>query len=135
MIGLSNVRDWLKTLENKADNYYIGKLDNKTYRSIGVYQRKSSTPPRLCIGGQENNSYNVKQISILIHWNMNARETEEFSMKLYEELLNQKSVSICNHNVRYIKLFNNEPIDVGTDEKGVYERVIELEFYYERNDE
>jgi hypothetical protein len=33
-----------------------------------------------------------------------------------------------------IKLNTNEPIDVGTDEKGIYERVIDIEFYYERNE-
>ena len=27
-----------------------------------------------------------------------------------------------------------EPMDVGTDNKGVYERVIEFKIYYERND-
>ena len=39
MIYLSNVRDWLKTLIS-ADFYYIGKLDVKNDKSIGVYQRK-----------------------------------------------------------------------------------------------
>jgi hypothetical protein len=32
-------------------------------------------------------------------------------------------------------LLNNEPIDVGTDDKNIYERVIELNFYYERKDD
>lgn len=134
MLGLSNIRDWLKTLENKADNYYIGKLDNKLDKSIGVYQRKTSTAPRMCLGGKENNSYEVKEVSILIHWNKNARETEEFSYRFYEEILKQNSVVINGHAIKYIKLLNNEPIDVGTDDKGIYERVIELDFYYERKD-
>lgn len=134
MLGLADVRDWLKTLNNKAENYYIGKLDNKKDKSIGVYQGKNNIPPRICLGGRENSSYEVKQISILIHWNLNAREAEEFSYKLYEELLNQNSVVINNHKIRLIKLTTNEPIDVGTDEKGIYERVIDIEFYYERNE-
>ena len=37
-------------------------------------------------------------------------------------------------NTCVIKLNTNEPIDVGTDEKGIYERVIDIEFYYERNE-
>lgn len=134
MLGLADIRDWLKTLENKADNYYIGKLDNKKDKSIGVYQSKSNITPRICIGGRENSSYEVKAITILIHWNLNARETEELSYKLYEELLKQNSVVINNHRINMIKLTTNEPIDVGTDEKNVYERVIDLEFYYERNE-
>lgn len=29
-------------------------------------------------------------------------------------------------------MFISEPIDVGTDDKGIYEQVIEVKFYYER---
>lgn len=134
MLGLADIRDWLKTLNNKADNYYIGKLDNKNDKSIGVYQGKNTISPRITLGGCENSSYEVKAITILIHWNLNARETEEFSYKLYEELLKQNSVVINNHRINMINLITNEPIDVGTDEKNVYERVIDLEFYYERNE-
>ena len=134
MLGLADIRDWLKTLNNKADNYYIGKLDNKNDKSIGVYQGKNTISPRITLGGRENSSYEVKAITILIHWNLNARETEEFSYKLYQELLRQNSVVINNHRIKMIKLITNESIDIGTDEKNVYERVIDLEFYYERNE-
>ena len=134
MLGLADIRDWLKTLNNKADNYYIGKLDNKNDKSIGVYQGKNTISPRITLGGRETSSYEVQAITILIHWNLNARETEEFSYKLYQELLKQNSVVINNHRIKMIKLITNEPIDIGTDEKNVYERVIDLEFYYERNE-
>lgn len=134
MLGLANIRDWLKELNSKVDNYYIGKLDNKKDKSIGVYQLENISPPRIALGGLKNTFYEVKGVSILIHWNSNARETEEFSFKLYEEILIQKSVAINGHRINYIELLNNEPIDVGTDDKNIYERVIELKFYYERND-
>ena len=35
---LSEIRDWLKTL-GIAENCYIGRLDNKKERSLGVYGR------------------------------------------------------------------------------------------------
>lgn len=134
MLGLANIRDWLKMLNNKADNYYIGKLDNKKDKSIGVYQRKTSIPPKIAIGGLQNTSYEIKSISILIHYNANAKLTEEFSYKLFKEILDQKSVFINDHRINYIRVINNEPIDIGTDSKNIYERVIELDFYYERNE-
>ena len=115
MLGLADIRDWLKTLNNKADNYYIGKLDNKNDKSIGVYQGKNTISPRITLGGRENSSYEVKAITILIHWNLNARETEEFSYKLYQELLKQNSVVINNHRIKMIKLITNESIYIGTD--------------------
>lgn len=133
MLGLSHVRDWLKALNNKADSYYIGKLDNKEEKSIGVYQTKNVGAPRIAVGGLSNTSYQIKGITILIHWNMNARETEEFSFKLYEELLKLQSVVINGHPIKYIKMLTSEPVDVATDDNGVYERVIDLELYYGRS--
>ena len=53
-------------------------------------------------------------------------------MALWNVLRSQTNVTINNVHIPYIKLLNSEPIDVGTDEKGVYERVIEIDFYYSK---
>ena len=37
--------------------------------------------------------------------------------------------------IKMIALLQNEPVDVGTDDNNVYERVIELDLYYERERE
>lgn len=39
MMTLANVRDFLKTIIN-AEHFYIGRLDNKQDKSIGVYTLK-----------------------------------------------------------------------------------------------
>lgn len=131
MIYLSDIRDWLKTLIS-ADYYYIGKLDGKKDRSIGVYQRKNPAPPIMAIG--QMSSYEIKPISILIHWNKNANETEQTAYELYRQLRAVSSLTLNNTNVYFIALFQSEPVDVGTDDNGIYERVIELDVYYERTD-
>lgn len=129
MIYLSDVRDWLKTLIS-ADYYYIGKLDSKNDKSIGVYQRKNPAPPITAIG--QPSSYGIKPISILIHWNKNANETERAAYKLYKQLEVVSSLNLNNTHVQFIQLLQSESIDVGTDDNGVYERVIEFDLYYER---
>lgn len=131
MIYLSDVRDWLKMLIS-ADHYYIGKLDSKNDKSIGVYQRKNPAPPTTAIG--QPSSYEVKPISILIHWNKNANETEKAAYELYKQLGAVSSLTLNNTHVQFIQLLQSEPVDVGTDDNGVYERVIEFDLYYERND-
>lgn len=131
MITLAEVRDWIKTF-NAANNYYIGKLDNKQENSIGVYQRKTIDGPRVAIGGRSLASYDVKSISILIHWNKNANETEKRAQYLYNRLFEAESVVIGGTPIKMIALLQNEPVDVGTDDNNVYERVIELDLYYER---
>ena len=131
MITLAEVRDWIKTF-NAANNYYIGKLDNKQENSIGIYQRKTIDGPRVAIGGRSLASYDVKSISILIHWNKNANETEKRAQYLYNRLFEVESVVIGGTPIKMIALLQNEPVDVGTDDNNVYERVIELDLYYER---
>ena len=131
MITLAEVRDWIKTF-NAANNYYIGKIDNKQENSIGIYQRKTIDGPRIAIGGRTLASYEVKSISILIHWNKNANETEKRAQYLYNRLFEAESVVIGATPIKMIALLQNEPVDVGTDDNNVYERVIELDLYYER---
>ncbi len=131
MIYLADVRDWLKTLIS-AKFYYVGKLDSKNDKSIGVYQRKNPAPPIRAIG--QLASYEVKPISILIHWNKNANETEKAAYELYKQLMAVSSLTLNNTHVQFIQLLQSEPVDVGTDDNGVYERVIEFDLYYERKD-
>ena len=134
MITLAEVRDWIKTF-NAANNYYIGKIDNKQENSIGIYQRKTIDGPRVAIGGRSLASYEVKSISILIHWNKNANETEKRAQYLYNRLFEAESVVIGGTPIKMIALLQNEPVDVGTDDNNVYERVIELDLYYVRERE
>lgn len=133
MITLANVRDFIKQF-GIGENFYIGKLDNKKEKSIGIYPLKRSGPPVMAIGGLENSSYDIKSISMLIHWNKNADETEKASIDLFCQLQNNKFNEIGNTELYYIKINVPEPIDVGTDDNGVYERVIEFDIYYKRSE-
>lgn len=161
MLGLSDIKDWLKKLDTKtvsdvckmsikelnqtivkqltnkslvADYFYIGKLDNKKEKSIGIYQLKRNNPPNIAIGGLSATKIMEKSISILIHWNKNAKETELKAYEIYYKLLCLRDFKINNKKVNYIKLLVPEPIDVGTDSSNVYERVIEATFYYEKEE-
>ena len=107
-------------------------LTTTTLVSIGIYQRKTIDGPRVAIGGRSLASYEVKSISILIHWNKNANETEKRAQYLYNRLFEAESVVIGGTPIKMIALLQNEPVDVGTDDNNVYERVIELDLYYER---
>lgn len=131
MLSLANVRDWLKSI-GPAEHYYIGKLENKKEKSIGLYQRKENGPPVTAIGGLDCTKYDIKRISVLIHWNKNARETEEISSALFEKLRKLGSIEISGMHIDYLMLQVPEPQDVGTDDNGIYERVIWFDLYYER---
>ena len=157
---LSNVRDWLKTLD-VAENYYIGRLDNKKERSLGVYARRGSGRPVMALGGLTNSGYGILRVSLLLHWNRNARETEEAARALWDAVCcvtdidisapgtvsaapsadtegasdpnaeAEEAAPVAAH-IQYVQPNVPEPVAVGTDDGGVYEYVIELNIYYRR---
>lgn len=128
-----NVLAWVKSLATKADNYYCGLLNSKKEKSFGVYQLRESRAREIALGGSENTKTGTKGISILVHWNQSTRDTENIAAALYNDLAEAKNPIIDGYKVNYIKLLHNEPIDVGTDENGVCERVIEFVVHYERS--
>lgn len=131
MIGLADIKDWIKEF-GIGEHFYIGKLDNKKDKSIGIYQRDVKGPPNIAIGGPDTSKTAVKYISVLVHWNNNAKETESTAQYLYNNLLCINDVTINDTHVDYVYLAVPEPIDVGTDDKGVYERVIWIDLYYQK---
>ena len=62
-------------------------------------------------------------------------ETEEVANQLFEDIMNSKPEKIGEHKVYFIGMLNNEAIDVGRDDKGICEYVIEFEIYYKREKE
>lgn len=132
MLLLSDIRDWIKTLGTGAENFYIGRLDAKKDKSIGVYSLKVTGAPKVDLGGLESTKTNKKSVSFLVHWNKNARETEIAAMDFYEKLLMVGQGMVGDTKINYIKLLVPEPADVGMGDSEVYERVIQCEFYYER---
>lgn len=130
---VENVLAWIKTLSTKPDHYYAGTLNQKKEKSFGVYQLKEGRAREIALGGLTSTKTVTKGISILVHWNASTRETETAAASLYADLQNAISITIGGHTVFYIDLLHNEPVDVGTDENGVCERVIEFIIHYERS--
>lgn len=128
---LADIRDWIKTL-GVGDHFYIGKLENKKERSIGIYQRQASGGTNIALGGLDCTKTTRKEISVLVHWDKYANETEEAAQTLYDRFLQVTDLEISGKHVDYLQVDVPEPIDVGTDNNGVYERVIWLTLHYER---
>ena len=133
MLKLTDVRAWIASLGIAEDQHvYIGKLDNKQQKSIGVYGRSSSGPPNIALGGLEYTTCDTKRISLLVHWTRNKTESEAAAYELFEKLKNVSSLVIGDTHIHYIRLMVPEPQDVGTDDNGVFEYVIWLDFIYQR---
>ena len=132
MITLEQVTDWIEAL-GIGEHFYFGKLDGNMQKAIGVYNRKEPLPAIIALGGTSNSTYNIKRISILVHWNQSASDTEESAMQLYQNIAQSSNVTIGDSKVYFIRLSQNEPIDLGTDDNGIFEYSIEFDVYYERS--
>ena len=123
-------KDFCKTLKTKFDNYYCGRLDNKKNHSLGIYSLKDDC--KIPLGGKENQKTLENSFSLLIHWDNNYNNTEVKALELQEELQTIQNVRYKNYNINFIKVSFLEPIDVNTDDRGIYERVIESTVYYNK---
>ena len=135
MIALTDVRQGiadLKIAEN--DHVYIGKLDNKKERSIGVYGRQTNGQPFIALGGLPCTTYAVRPISLLVHWTKQKTESEAAAYQLFEQLMAVTSLDLGGIPVNYLRMMVPEPQDVGTDDGGVYEYVIRPDLVYERKE-
>lgn len=131
-LELKDVRTYIASLGISADNNtHIGFLDNKMDQSIGVYSRADRKSPVIAVGGWSNSSYDIKAISLLVHWNRKKTETEAAAITLFENLKSPPA-EIGGYPIQYLRLLHQEPIDVGTDAKGVFEYVIECDIYYSK---
>lgn len=131
MLYLEDVRDYIATLEIVPDSHvYMGKMDDKKNKSIGVYQLKQSRTATISLG--DSGTYKTKPISLLVHWNKSSRETEKVAWQVYETLSKAQNISVNDKKIIYIQMLQEEPVDVDMDEKRIFERVIEMIIYYER---
>ena len=131
MITLADVRDYLKSL-NLFSGYYVGRIDANKKNVIGVYDLRNRARHKTI--GTNTNKYEVKGVSLLIHGDTNKTNTEKLAIKLYEALESAENAVIAGKKVNIIDLQQDAPIDVDADSSKVYEYVIEVLFYVERED-
>lgn len=128
---LSDFRDYVSSL-GFSEHVYMGKMDSKPDRSIGVYNSKHEQSYKTAIGGPSMRSYGTKQVTILIHWNQSPRETERTAKELFEKLAETNEEKVNDQKIKFIQPLTEEPVDVGTDDSGIYEMIIEAAVIYER---
>ena len=64
-----------------------------------------------------------------MHWTSNPHDTEVTANILYEKLSQVTNACINTKRIYYVSMLYNSSVDVSTDDKGIYERVIDIEVY------
>lgn len=120
MMTLHEFVTWFKS--QGATGVYAGYIPKDKEQVIGVYKRPSVGQPQAY--GQS--SYSILGLTILVHWTKGMYETETEANRLCD-LLRRKNFTTASHT-GWITI-TREPEDVGKDEKGICEMVIDISVY------
>ena len=129
MVTLADVRDYLKSFD-LFTSYYVGRIDASKKNVLGVYDLMPNRRHKTI--GKGTQRYDIKGVSLLIHGDTNKTNTEKLAISLYEALESAEDGKIAGRNINIIDLQQDAPIDVDADTNKVYEYVIEVLFYVER---
>lgn len=125
------VKDYLKTVIKDCDKWYIGKVDENQEKAIAIYSNRRNLAKTSNFKNLQ--SYGILPITLLLRWTKNYNTAETKANDIYE-LLDCSSFFIddyrCNINCLY-----DGPIDLGSDENGVYKFSIELNLLYRKGEE
>ena len=131
---LEQIKDWLKGVIDVGDGIAVGSIDGTKERFIGVYLwDKVSDRQRICIGGTEATVYQIKALTILIHWTMSAVQAESKAQEIYQLLYGSSDLVIEGTQVYFIDP-GAGPIQIGKDENGIYEFIINARITYKRRE-
>lgn len=133
MIGLADIRDWLKGLNVIQATWSIGRYEAEKEKAVCVYERPVYSEATVAIGGAEATKTLVKHVQVVVHWNKNHRETEEAAQGLYDALRFNPRPVIGGRKVSYLDLQLKEPVDLGSDTNGIFERVLWMDIYFEED--
>lgn len=126
---LKQYKDEFKASFNWNEAISIGKIDNNKEKALCFYHSSRVLAYDARIGGKKNKSTNIKPITILLRYTKNQDSAEEKAQEIYD-FYNERSFYIDSKRI-FVKMLNDEPISLGTDENNVYEYSIELDFYEE----
>lgn len=125
------VKEYLKTIIKDCDKWYIGKIDNNQEKAIAIYSNRRNLAKLSEFKNLQ--SYGILPITLLLRWTKNYNTAETKANDIYE-LLDCSSFFIddyrCNINCLY-----DGPIDLGSDENGVYKFSVELNLLYRKGEE
>ena len=124
---LSDLRDYFKSDFPWKESISVGKIDKNKERAVCFYHSKVSRPKINTIGGKGNRSYTVLPISVLLRFGKNYEAAAEKAEEIYN-FFDEKTFDLNNERVFVISQYN-APIDLGTDDQGVYENSLEFDLY------
>lgn len=128
-ISLKQIKDYFKQEYKWNDSISIGKVDNNQEKSICFYNSKRQLAYTPTIGKKTKSTY-IKPITILLRYTKNQDSAENQALSIYEFF--EKRTFFIDEKRIFTMMNTEEPISLGTDDRGIYEYSIEIDLYIER---
>lgn len=129
-ITLKQIKDYFKDKFNWSDSISIGKIDDNKEKALCFYNSNRQLAYSPVIGGKNNKSTYMKPITILLRYTKNQNDAEIKAQEIYE-FFEEKTFYIEKKRI-FTQMYTEEPINLGTDDKNVYEYSIEINLFIER---
>lgn len=127
---LTAIKDYFKAGFGWQGKISIGKIDNNTDKAICFYPSGVSRVAAHAWGGKALQSYQHKAVTILIRWG-NAKQAAEDIAQAVFDFFDETQFTLNDKHAFALSIYDGA-IDLGTDENGVYEYSIELDFYMKK---
>lgn len=130
---LKSLKDYIKEISDFDGSFYIGKIDKTKDKAMCFYPNKSPKAKRNVVGGKANKSFTTKAVTILLRYGQNADMAEDMASQV-QNFFDEKTLIIDNRRVFVIPRYE-EPIPLGTDDRGIYEYSFIFDFYENKRSE
>ena len=127
---LSDIRDYIETLTQGALCMW-GQFRINRKKWLGFITVNTSMTTRWQSADPQLESYGTKYVTLLVHWNKSQRETEKAGKALFEAVRATRNATVNNETIKFI-LPVYDLQDIGVDDSGIYEMVIELAVIFEK---
>ena len=124
---LTLIRDFFKEQYGWTDSISVGRIDQNADRAVCFYNSRFTAPKFTALGGKQNKGYKTVPVTVLLRWTNSPVKAAEKAQELYD-FFDEKTFVIDNKRVFVISRYDS-PIDLGSDDKGVCEYSLELDFY------
>lgn len=127
---LTAIKDYFKAGFPWQDKVSIGKIDNNADVAVCFYTSNVARTAAHTFGGKALQSYQHKAVTILIRggrWKQAAENTAQVVFDFFDET----QFELSGKHAFCLSVYDG-PIDLGTDENGIYEYSIELDFYIKK---
>ena len=129
-ISLKQIKDYFKSEFNWSDSISIGKIDNNQEKAICFYNSRRQLAYSPVIGEKSNKSTYIKPITVLLKYTKNQDSAENKIESIYE-FFEERTFFIGEKRI-FVIMNTDGPINLGTDDKGIYEYSVEMDLYIER---